>query len=478
MKPLVVDLDGTLIKSDLLHETANQFLTRNPLRFYKLAQWLLAGKCALKTRLAETSDLDPAVLPYNELLVEWLRDQKAQGRKLVLATASHQGLANNLAAYLDLFDVVVGSDANINLRSEVKRDWLIEQYGENGYDYIGNEHADLKVWQAANRAHAVNPSPSLKTKLALLQNFDRTFDSDRTSLVHSLIKALRPHQWVKNLLVFVPLLTAQKYTDFSSIAQTLISFMVFSMTASSVYILNDLVDVQDDRHHPRKRLRPFASGNLPLGLGWLVWPGLILLAFSLSIWQLSDRFTGVLLVYLLLTIAYSFRLKKSVMVDVLALAALYTLRIIAGAAAILVPLSFWLLAFSMFLFLSLAFVKRYSELKMVNLKNKPGSLRGRGYTPGDLEVVSTMGVASGYMSVLVLALYVQSSDIEKLYRTPQLVWLACPLMLYWISRNWLVAHRGEMHDDPIVYALRDSKSWGVVVCLILVFGLARIGLPA
>jgi 4-hydroxybenzoate polyprenyltransferase/phosphoserine phosphatase len=475
MKSLVVDLDGTLIKTDLLLETANQFVARHPLRFYQVAQWLLAGKCALKSQLAHASEIDPASLPYNEPLLAWLRKQKEQGRHLVLATASHQQLADRVAAHLGLFDTVIGTDVTLNLKSGAKRDWLVERFGDKGFDYIGNEHADLKVWQTAHRAHVVDPSPSLRSKLENLGNLDTTFNSGRRPAIPSLVKTLRPHQWVKNLLVFVPLVMAQQYGHLSSVIETLFAFLIFSMTASSVYVLNDLVDVQDDRHHARKRLRSIASGSLSIGLGWVIWPSLLVLAFALSLVLQPNGFTGFLLVYFLLTLAYSFRLKKSALVDVLVLASLYTLRIIAGAAAIQIIPSFWLLAFSMFLFLSLAFIKRYSELRTANFQQSESTLRGRGYSPDDLEVVSTMGITSGYLSVMVLALYVNSNDVERLYRTPQLIWLACPLMLYWISRAWLVAHRGQMHDDPIVYAIKDKKSWWVVGCLIVVFGFARVG---
>jgi 4-hydroxybenzoate polyprenyltransferase len=290
----------------------------------------------------------------------------------------------------------------------------------------------------------------------------------------AMLKAMRLHQWMKNLLVFVPLMAAHQYADAPRDVLALMAFVVFSLTASSVYLLNDLVDVQDDRHHARKRNRPFASGALSLITGWLAWPVLLLVAVVLSALFLPVMFSASLGVYFVLTVAYSLHLKQLAVVDVLTLAALYTLRIIAGAAAIDVAVSFWLLLFSMFIFLSLALIKRYSELKVARDAGKSGALRGRGYEPEDLELVSSLGGSAGFIAVLVLALYIQDGQAAHLYATPQLIWLACPVMLFWISRAWLIAHRGRMHDDPIVFALKDKVSWGVGALMVGVLALARV----
>jgi 4-hydroxybenzoate polyprenyltransferase len=289
-----------------------------------------------------------------------------------------------------------------------------------------------------------------------------------------MFKAMRLHQWMKNLLVFVPLMAAHQYADTQRDALALMAFVIFSLTASSVYLLNDLVDVQDDRHHARKRNRPFASGALSLITGWAAWPVLLLVAVVLSAGLMPVLFSVSLGVYFVLTVAYSLQLKQLVVVDVLTLAALYTLRIIAGAAAIDVAVSFWLLLFSMFIFLSLALIKRYSELKVARDAGKIGALRGRGYEPDDLELVSSLGGSAGFIAVLVLALYIQDGQAAHLYATPQVIWLACPVMLYWISRAWLIAHRGRMHDDPIVFALKDKVSWGVGAFMLGVLTLARV----
>jgi 4-hydroxybenzoate polyprenyltransferase/phosphoserine phosphatase len=472
--PLVVDLDGTLIKTDLLFESANQFIARYPFRLATLFRWITQGKSHLKAQLAQNYSIDATSLPYNRSLIAWLSKEHQQGRKIILATASHKLLAEAVANHFGLFDEVFATEGEINLKATQKRDLLISNYGERGFDYIGNGIADFPVWKAAKTAYVVSSSPAFIKRVSTIGNLAQAFPNDRPSLIESLFKALRPHQWIKNILIFVPLLAAQHFGDFLSDIQALIAFGVFGLTASSVYLLNDLVDVADDRHHLRKQHRPFAAGNLSLMTGWLIWPMLLLISFGLAWFLLPPTFIVVLAIYFALTLVYSLRLKQSAIIDVLTLASLYTLRIIAGAAAISVPLSFWLLTFSMFIFLSLAFIKRFSELKSARQANLDGLLRGRGYEHQDLELVSTMGIGSGYLAILVLALYIQDGRTSELYHTPQFIWLACPILLFWISRAWLITHRGHMHDDPIIFAIKDRMSWLVGLCFLGVFALAKI----
>lgn len=472
--PLVVDLDGTLIKTDLLAETANRFVTAQPLRALTLLNWLAQGRRTLKARLAESTRIDIASLPYNEELLDWLRAQKAQGRPIVLATASHRLLADQVARHLGLFDDVLATDAATNLKAGAKRDALVSRFGERGFDYVGNDWPDLPVWQSAAQAHVVSNSARLIERARAHGNLGLTLGHGKPPLPAALLRAMRPHQWVKNLLIFIPLMASHRYADGASALQALLAFLAFGLTASSVYLLNDLVDVGDDRHHPRKRTRPFAAGHLGLIQGWLAWPVLLAGAFTVSTLGLPWPFSAALAGYFVLTVAYSLHLKQVPVVDVLTLAGLYTLRIIAGAAAIGVPLSFWLLAFSIFLFLSLAFIKRYGELRAARASGQRLTLRGRGYETQDLELVSSLGGSAGYIAVLVLALYIQDSHTASLYATPTFIWLACPLLLYWTSRAWLIAHRGHMHDDPIVFALKDRVSWAVAVLLIVVFVLAKV----
>lgn len=472
--PLVVDLDGTLLKTDLLAETANSFIIAQPFRMVQLLAWLLAGRTTLKARLAQAGAIDPATLPYNEELLAWLREEKANGRCLVLATASHQLLADQVARRLDLFDEVLATSATVNLKAEAKRDALVARFGERGFDYVGNGWADVPVWQSASQAHVVGGSRRLVEEVRSQGRLRREIADGKPSAAVALRKAARPHQWVKNLLVLVPLMAAHRYGDGASVAHALLALVVFSLTASSVYLLNDLADVGDDRQHRSKGLRPFACGHLGLVQGWLAWPAFLVVGFALASIALPWHFTAALAAYFVLTVAYSLRLKQMPVVDVVTLAGLYTLRIVAGAAAIGVPLSFWLLAFSMFLFFSLALLKRYSELRAVQATGRAVSLRGRGYETQDLELISSLGGGAGYIAVLVLALYIQDSHTASLYATPTFIWLACPLLLYWVSRAWLIAHRGRMHDDPVVFALKDRASWVVAALLALAFALARV----
>lgn len=475
--PLVVDLDGTLIKTDLLFESANQFISRNPFSILSLLAWLANGRAYLKGRLARSYLFDPSSLPYNQNLIAWLFQEHKKGRELVLATGSHMLLASKVASHLGFFDDVWATEGEVNLKSIEKLDLLVGKYGVRGFDYVGNDYSDLLIWKVANKAYVVNSGPIFVMRLLRLDsmhNLAHIFLSERPLLILSIFKVLRLHQWLKNILIFVPLLAAQQFIDTKSNIQALFAFGIFSLTASSLYLINDLIDVEDDRHHHSKQYRPFAAGNLSLGMGWLLWPLFLLISFGLAWLLLDPAFMLVLAIYFVVTLAYSLQLKKIVIIDTLTLAILYTLRIVAGAASIAVPLSFWILTFSMFIFLSLAFIKRFSELKSARQLNQDQPLPGRGYQQQDLELVSTMGIGSGYIAVLVLAFYIQDRHTSELYSTPQFIWLACPVLLFWISRAWLITHRGQMHDDPIIFAIKDCMSWIVGFAFLGVFALAKI----
>ena len=471
--PLVVDMDGTLIRADLLHETASRYLAGNPLRAFALGGWTLAGKHVLKEKLATATAIDPAALPYHQELVEWLRAERAGGRTIILATASHHRLAQAIADHLGLFDRVLATGDGVNLKAAAKRDALVALYGAKGFDYVGNDAADLPVWETADRAHLVNSSAGFAARVRNVASLDRVFADGRKPAATALIRALRPHQWVKNLLIFVPILAAHHFRDLGGMIAALLAFLVFGLAASSAYVLNDLVDVADDRHHRLKKHRPFAAGDLSLLAGWALWPALLLIAGLIALFALPPAFVAVLAAYFVLTVAYSLLLKQIAIIDVLALAGLYSVRIVAGAAATRVPLSFWLLTFALFIFLSLALIKRVSELLVARASGRDAPLRGRSYDPQDLEMLSAMGVAAGYLSVLVLALYIHDAQTAELYASPRFIWLACPIMLYWISRAWLITHRGLMHDDPIVFAIKDRASILIGVGFVGVFALAK-----
>ncbi len=469
--PLVIDLDGTLLKSDLLLESGLAFLKRHPLMALSPLKWLSSGKANLKTRLAQSVPLDVSVLPYNRAVIELAQREKANGRAIVLATASHHSYAEQVAEHLGLFDRVLASNASINLSGHAKRDLLVTEYGPQGFDYVGNSSDDLPVWQAARRAYVINASSKVVSQARKHGNVASVIERSPVSL-RVWLKALRLHQWMKNLLIFVPLLAGHKLLEPSLLLSGLVAFTCFGLCASSVYVLNDLLDLEDDRHHSSKQHRPFASGQLSIEAGLLIFPLLLAAGLGGAAWLLPLQFLAALLVYYVLTLAYSFVLKRYMAMDVIALATLYTLRIIAGAFAFAGELTFWMLAFSMFIFLSLALVKRYAELKEARDKGRTQKARGRGYYPDDLEMLASLGAASGYLSVMVLALYIQDHATTIMYRQPQVIWLACPLLLFWVTRIWMLSHRGLMHDDPVVFAIKDRLSLIVAALFAGVFWLA------
>ena len=453
--PLCVDLDGTLIHSDLLLETFLLLLKRNPLYLFLIPFWLMQGKAVLKAEIAKRVALNPAALPYNAEFLTWLKSQRNAGRSLWLCTASNQNLANQVAEYLQIFQGVLASTDKTNLSGKAKAKLLVEKFGERGFDYCGNHRVDLAIWRVSQSAIVVNGSQRLIRDTEQLTGIAAVFPKT-SGLYRPIIKALRLHQWAKNVLIFVPLAAAHKLGDSAALHHAVQAFIAFSLCASSVYLLNDMLDLEVDRLHPRKCKRPFASGNLPLLWGFALIPLLLIFTFLFAS-GLPMLFWIVLGSYYALTIAYSFGLKSMVLIDMITLAGLYTVRIIAGAMAIEVALSFWLLLFSVFLFLSLALVKRYAELDAMQRQGKLKAA-GRGYHVDDLPILHSMGTASGYLCVLVLALYINSPAVESLYKRPQIIWFLCVLLLYWISRVWLIAHRGKMHDDPVVFAMKDKTS--------------------
>jgi len=470
-RPLVVDLDGTLLRSDMLVESAFAFLRHHPSRVLAPALWLRGGKANLKAKIAEAVSIDVATLPYNAKVINFLAQEKANGRTLILATATHHTYANAIAKHLGLFDEVLASDATTNLSASTKRNVLVSRFGEQGFDYIGNSHDDLKVWESANQSLLVDPEFGVEAAANRLGNVTQVI-SRPDSPGRAWVRQLRLHQWAKNALLLVPLFASHRAGEVHLLIAAMIAFLTFGLCASSVYLLNDLLDLEDDRQHPKKRFRPLAAGAVPIKTALLVFPGLLLAAFATSMWLLPWQFTATLACYYALTLAYSMFFKRVMTVDVIVLAMLYTMRIIAGTFAFGVSLTFWMLAFSMFLFLSLALVKRYAELRNSRIQGKTDAAPGRGYNPGDLEMISSLGAASGYLAVLVLALYIQDQHTAAQYRRPQVIWLACPLLLYWITRTWMIVHRGWMHEDPVVFAMKDRNSILTGVLFAAVFWLA------
>jgi len=350
---------------------------------------------------------------------------------------------------------------------------LKRRYGDRGFEYLGNSSADVKVWSAASVVHVVNASIGLRKKALAFGRTGMVF-ANQPSYFRGWCRTLRLHQWAKNLLIFLPLLAAHRLLDVALLWQAMVAFMCFGCCASSVYLLNDLLDLEDDRKHRTKCWRPLAAGTFPI-LHAIVWtPLLLALAFGFALWLLPMQFVAVLFCYYTLTSLYSLWLKRIVMLDVVTLAILYTLRVIAGAAAATLPTTFWILAFCMFIFLSLAFVKRYTELYHTRAVNGNDKAPGRGYIGSDFEMLASLGAAAGYISVLVLALYINDGAAQSLYKRPQWMWAACPLLLFWLSRVWLIAHRGNMQDDPLVFALRDTVSRWIGLGLLGIFLMAAL----
>lgn len=471
-QPLVIDLDGTLVHTDMLHETSLRVLRDTPWDLLRLSVWLLQGKAVVKQELATRARFDPQHLPYNERLLHWLREQKAAGRKLVLCTDSDIAVARAVAEHLGIFDEVMGSDGAQDLGGKVKAASLVSRFGHGGFDYAGNSTTDLPVWERARRAIVVNAPAALGLKAAGFCEVEKVF----TKLPAGFAvwpRVLRAHQWMKNLLLFAPMLAAHEFYDARLWWSLLVAFVCFSLCASSVYILNDLLDLESDRAHPRKRTRPFAAGAVPLWIGLVCSLTLLAISYWLGTY-VQGNFLPWMTFYFLLTCAYSWMLKRLMLLDCIALAMLYTVRLVAGAAAASLTLSFWLLAFSVFLFLSLAFVKRYAELR-VQLLSDQTKAHGRGYYATDAPLVQTLGVTAGYGAVLVLALYLNSDAVVRLYDAPEIMWAAVPVLLFWISWMWMQAHRGMMHDDPLVFAIKDKASLAAGCAFVLVLALGTVG---
>ncbi len=451
--PLAVDLDGTLIRSDVFADAAIRFVFSGPWNVFVLIGWVAKGRAYAKARLADSAPFDPATLPYDERVVEWLRAQRASGRRLVLATASDVKAAQRVAAHVDLFERVFASDGVTNLKSRHKADALTQAFPD-GFVYAGNDGADLNVWAKASRAVLVNAGPGLSLRVKSRFSVEHTIEPAGSPFV-AFVKAIRVRQWAKNALVFLPMLAGMGWNKLEAWGAAGVAFFALSFAASSVYLVNDAADIDADRQHPRKRNRPFASGALSPLVGACAATALLLAGIALGF------FAGIgpwIVSYVALSTLYTFALKRKLLVDVFVLAVLYTLRVIAGGVATGYLASNWLLAFSCFFFLSLAMVKRATEIGLAAAKGQQRISR-RGYRAGDGATISMMGVASGFVSSLVLALYIQSQMSLTHFTQPLFLWALPGLVVFWLCRVWMLAARGEMHDDPLVFALRDRVSW-------------------
>ena len=471
-RPLVVDLDGTLVRSDLLIETAFSELGTRPRSVFDMFRALLRGKAALKHRLSQPVNFDPATLPYDDAVLAFIRRARAEGRPVYLASASHERLVGAVAAHLGLFTGWFASDEMNNLAGRAKAERLVQEFGERGFDYIGNGAADLHVWAQTSKAIAIRAPGRVARRLSVVSSDVEHLSCPRPTW-KTWARMIRVHQWAKNALVFLPLLAGHAFGVEPAI-QALLAFVAFSVCASGVYVLNDLIDLQDDRRHRTKCNRPLARGDIPLHSGVLAVP--LLLGSSLAVAAtVSLPFLAVLVGYFGLTTAYSLFLKRMLILDVVTLALLYTVRVIGGAVAIQVAVSPWLLAFCLCLFMSLALLKRFVELTGRADSNRGESSApeptSRDYRVSDMGMVGALAAAAGFNAVTVLALYISTDDVAQYYARPELLWLVCPILMYWIARAMMLAQRRAMHDDPVVFAMKDKVSLltiGLVGGLVLV----------
>lgn len=455
---LVADLDGSLIKTDLLIESFLSYIKTGLTAFLAVIAWLMKGKAELKWQLARKIFFNPENLPYNQMVLDHLKSEKAKGRYLVLASASNSLLVESVARYLDIFDEVVSSSGK-NLSGVNKAELLVERYGRWGFEYIGNSNDDVPVWKSSAGAVIVSSSSGMAKSLAERSKVKVVSEIVSKPPLSAWIRAIRLHQWLKNMLVFVPLFASHRVFDWSSASKSMLAFLLFGLCASSIYILNDFLDLQEDRSHRSKKKRAFASGEL------MIMDGVKLLLFMVGVvaavlYLMSNLWLAVVvLVYLVSTTLYSFWLKRVMMADVVVLAALYTIRIVAGGVATGVALSMWLLAFSVFAFCGLALLKRYGEFS-----DGGGKFSGRGYQSSDTPILAALGSGASFGSVMVLVLYINDPVTASMYSRPECIWATIPLLLYWFGRVWILAGRGLVNDDPVLFAAKDRVS---ILCFLL-----------
>lgn len=467
--PLYVDLDGTLIATDLLWEAVCRLTLERPSELLRIPGWLVQGRARFKREMSHRIVLNPARLPYREEVLQRVRRVRRAGGRVVLATASDERWAEQIAQHLGLFDGVLASDGQTNLAGAAKLE-AIERDGRGGFEYVGNSRADREIWRRARHAIVVAPPGKGDRVLGGVNSSSEMLEGGPGG-VRAVLRGMRPHQWLKNILLFVPIVFAHAVGDVEKLSSTLLAFVCFCACASGIYLINDLFDLDADRSHPRKKKRPLASGalSIPAAIGWAV--ALLVAGLGSASLLVGVELGFMLGGYGLVTTGYSLLFKRLLFLDILVLAGLYVFRVMTGAVAAEVPVSPWLLVFSMFFFLSLAAIKRYTELLAASSRALD-QLPRRGYEVADAGLIQSIGLSSGYLAVLVVGLYVSSDDVRRLYATPALLWLVCPLLLYWISRIWLLARRGDVSEDPVLFAVRDPVSYVVGALVVLCGGLA------
>ncbi len=474
MRPLVLDLDGTLLRTDLLVEGIIALLRRNILMLIPLALWFLRGRAFLKRKVAERAALDVALLPANAELVAYAIAEKERGREIVLATAADELMARRVAQRFDFIDRVIASDGRMNLKGEAKAERLCELFPQ-GFHYAGDSHADLPVWKAADHVILVEPESDVARAAKLLGRPVTEFKA--TSIAKALLKGLRLHQWAKNALIFLPLVLGGKAGDAAAWWAAGGAFLALGLVASASYLLNDLWDLPHDRAHWSKCNRPLASGRLPITIGILA--TIAGLALGLAIGgAIGAGVLIALLAYLALTLTYSMSIKRVPVLDAATLGALFTLRIAIGVMAVSVAWSPWLLTFSMFLFTSLSFAKRHVEMRGALRSGKDGKLAGRGYQSADEPIILAFGIAAGIASVVIFILYLNNEAFRNAaLAAPLFLWAFPPVLTLWIGRIWILAGREELNDDPVAFAVKDRVSLYLGGVAGFAFLLAATGVP-
>jgi 4-hydroxybenzoate polyprenyltransferase len=468
--PLCVDLDYTLLTTDILAEQIVQFIRKNPLNILKILWFLLFGKHNLKAKLNEEIGISPEALPFRKETLDFLTAEKKKGRKLVLITASLFQIGERVNEYLGIFDEVYGTRNNTNLRGKNKAKFLVETFGEKGFDYLGDSWHDIPIWKKANKSFIVSNLPILIRKVAKFKNFGGQIRVPKISL-KAIVKQLRAHQWTKNLLVFIPMIMAHSFAQ-EKLTLALIAFFAFCLIASSVYVLNDIFDLQSDRKHPNKMKRPLASSLITINQSIILVSLPLLLGLFLS-FSISSQFLLIAILYILINLLYSLYFKGIYLVDIFLLTFFYSIRIYAGGIATQTPVSKWLLAFSVFFFLSLASLKRYAEV--VNLNALSTNIRlDRPYTLSNSILTLLIGVASAFASVLVFILYINSDVVVQFYKNPKFLWLLAFALLYWLLFLWNLANKGKMHYDPIIEALTNKISIAIICFMFIMWLLASI----
>lgn len=465
--PLCVDLDGTLSRTNSIAEQIVALLRTRPWGIAPLVVALMRGRPAFKRALQRQSPIERISLPYHPAFVAYAEAEAARGREVMLVTAADQSTATHVASLFPFFKEGVGSTGDVNLSGRNKGEYLANRYGEKGFVYAGNEARDTRVWERAGGAIIVNQSPGLERAARKLTEIERVFE-DRPSVLLAIARSLRPHHWLKNLLVFVPVVTSHAVGDAAVLVSALHAFVAFCLAASAAYVLNDLADLPSDRAHPTKRFRPFASGDLPVEWGMSLCPLLLVVAYA-AVSVLPPAAHGALAAYVVLTLLYSFFFKRIFLLDAAVLALLFAIRIFMGHASAGIPYSIWLTSFVACMCLSLALLKRFSELH----GRTGGYAPGRGYHVDHRAIIGPIGIACGVLAAAVIAAYAGSAHAASLYSRPQLLYVLCPIFLVWTLRMWSLGYRGKMHDDPLLFTMRDPPSVGVGVVAVALMLLAR-----